>query len=131
MTGTGLLLDTHAAVWWWKASRRLGRGARQALEDEPTDVRVSVISALEITIKHRIGKFDDIGDPAVNYPRLMAANNFVSLAITESHAIRAGLLAGDHRDPFDRIIAAQALAEELTVVTVDPAFAAFGCRVLW
>ncbi len=126
-----MLLDTHAAVFWWKASPRLGKAARTALENQADIINVSAISALEIALTHRIGKFDDIGDPAVNYARLMTANNFATLAITERHAMRAGLLPGAYRDPFDRLIAAQALIEGLTVVTRDPAFATFGCKVLW
>lgn len=72
-----------------------------------------------------------IDDPAVNYPMLMAQNNFSTLMVSNAHALRAGLLPIEHRDPFDRLIAAQALEENLTVVTGDPAFAAFGCKVLW
>ena len=126
-----LLLDTHAVVWWWLYAPRLGARARRALaaDDQPTFV--SAVSALEIGIKFRIGKLPEFGDPAMRYPTQMARDGFTALPVTESHALRAGLLPGDHRDPFDRIIAAQALAEGLTVVTVDPAFAAFGCRVLW
>lgn len=126
-----LLLDTQAAVWWWKASPLLGKRAFSVMSDEQPDISVSAISGLELAIKHRIGKFDDIGDPMVRFPALMKQHRFSSLAITERHALAAGLLPGDHRDPFDRIIAAQALTDDLTVVTRDPQFAAFGCKVLW
>lgn len=126
-----LLLDPHAAIWWWLDSVRLGGGARRAIIAENLPVAVSVISGLEIAIKYRIGKLPEFGDPSVRYASLMANDRFTPLAVTQEHAVRAGLLPGDHRDPFDRLIAAQALAEGLTVVTCDPAFAAFGCRVLW
>ena len=126
-----ILLDTHAAVWWWLDSPNLGKRAFQTLDAGWDDIVVSAISALEIAIKHRIGKFDDIGDPHVRFPALMAANQFTSLAVTEPHALAAGRLPGNHGDPFDRVIAAQALVEGLTVVTRDPQFAAFGCKVLW
>lgn len=125
------LLDTHTAVWWWRGSPRLGPMARDLIGRPDSDIRVSAISALEIAIKHRIGKFDGIGDPAANYSRLMAENGFVSLPVTENHAMRAGLLPGEHRDPFDRLIAAQALMEGLIVITRDPTLAAFGCKVIW
>lgn len=92
---------------------------------------VSAIAALEVAIKYRIGKLDMIGDPATNFPRLMETHRFNRVEVTEAHALVAGLLPGEHRDPFDRMIAAQALAGGLTVVTCDPAFAAFGCKVLW
>jgi PIN domain nuclease of toxin-antitoxin system len=125
-----LLLDTHAALWWWTGMQGLTPAARTAIEVSES-VRVSAISALEIAIKYRIGKLDMLGDPAANFPRLMDAHDFVRLPITEQHALMAGLLPGKHRDPFDRMIAAQALTDDLTVVTRDPQFAAFGCKVLW
>lgn len=89
-----LLLDTHAALWWWEESRRLS-------------------------------------SPAQRFPALMARHDFQTLAIPQDHALRAGLLPGPHGDPFDRMIAAPALIENLTVVTRDPKIAAFGCRIVW
>lgn len=126
-----VLLDTHAAVWWWTASPRLGNAALGLLEGGIDDVWVSAASAFEIALKHRIGKFTDIGDPSVRFSQLMADNQFESLPVTEVHALAAGRLPGDHADPFDRLIAAQAITEGLTMVTRDPQFAAFGCKVLW
>ncbi|MBB5684491.1 type II toxin-antitoxin system VapC family toxin [Sphingobium boeckii] len=125
------LLDTHAALWWWCDSPMLGPQAREVIAATEIPMMVSVTSALEISIKYRLGKLPDIGDPRESYGKLMARNGFKSLEITEGHAMKAGLLPGDHRDPFDRLIAAQALIEGLTVVTRDPAFAAFGCDVIW
>lgn len=130
MTVGRLLLDTHTALWWWRDVRRLGENARAAIEDGE-DILVSAVTAFEIGQKWRVGKLAMIDDPAVNYPLLMTRNGFSSLAVSDVHALRAALLPEDHRDPFDRLIAAQALAENLTVVTIDPAFAAFGCAVLW
>jgi len=126
-----LLLDTHAAVWWWKSSPLLGKAASRLLSEEQPEVSVSAISGLELAIKHRIGKFDDIGDPMLRFPALMAQHRFSSLAVTQRHALAAGLLPGEHRDPFDRLIAAQALEEGMIVVTRDPQFVTFGCKVLW
>lgn len=131
MSKIRLLLDTHAAVFWWKASPFLGQQAFQAMAADQADISVSAISGLELAIKHRIGKFDDIGDPTLRFPALMAQHRFTSVAITERHALAAGMLPGDHRDPFDRLIAAQALEEDFTVVTRDPEFERFGCKVLW
>lgn len=126
-----LLLDTHAAIWWWLDMPMLGARARRAIAAEAEAVFVSAVSAVEIAIKFRIGKLAEFGDPATRYPALMARNGFIGLDITEAHGLRAGLLPGEHSDPFDRLIAAQALENRLTVVTRDPAFAAFGCKVLW
>lgn len=127
----GLLLDTHTAIWWWTDTPRLGAAACQALLAGDRPVHVSVVSALEIAIKFRIGKLATFPDPALDYPALMAANGFLTLEVAEQHALRAGLLPGDHRDPFHRIIAAQALTEGLTLITRDPVFEQFGCRILW
>jgi PIN domain nuclease of toxin-antitoxin system len=127
---TGLLLDTHAALWWWREVQRLSATARDAIETSQ-EIYVSAASAFEIGQKWRLGKLAMIDDPAENFPRLMAENRFLAISLTDAHTLTAGLLPGDHRDPFDRLIAAQALAEGLTVVTRDPQFAAFGCKVLW
>lgn len=128
---TAYLLDTHAALFWWSDPGRLSARAQEVIADSESSLMLSAASAWEIATKFRIGKLTDIGDPAANYRRLMEQNGFRSVVVTEDHAMKAGLLAGEHRDPFDRLIAAQALIEDLTVVTRDPALAAFGCRVIW
>ncbi len=125
-----LLLDTHAALWWWTELPKLTAAAQHAIESARS-ISVSAISALEITIKYRVGKLDVIGDPALSYRPLMDRNRFTALAVDDGDALRAGLLPGSYKDPFDRVIAAQALNRGLTVVTRDAAFAAFGCKVLW
>lgn len=126
-----LLLDTHAAIWWWLDSPRLASRAKTAIIADARTIYVSAVTAIEIAIKFRIGKLAEFGDPMTKLSALMDTNGFESLSITEGHALAAGLLPGVHRDPFDRLIAAQALAEGLTVVTCDPEFAGFGCKVLW
>lgn len=130
MRSAKLLLDTQVALWWWRDLARLGPNAQTAIEDGE-GILVSSVSAYEIALKWRLGKLPMIDDPLVNFPLLMAQNDFESLAVTELHSLRAGLLPINHRDPFDRLIAAQALEEGLTVVTCDPQIAAFGCKVLW
>lgn len=127
----GLLLDTHAVIWWWTDSPRLGKNAHALLMAAEAAIFVSPVTAIEIAIKFRIGKLPAFGDPAADFPALMNANRFQSLPVTERHALAAGLLPGKHRDPFDRLIAAQALAEGLTVATCDPEFASFGCKTIW
>ena len=131
MIGAGLLLDTHTAIWWWTDPTRIGKNALSVLNDGEAPIFVSPVSAIEIAIKFRIGKLSDFGNPALDFPALMARNRFLSLPITESHALSAGLLHGSHRDPFDRLIAAQALIERLTVATCDGEFASFGCKTIW
>lgn len=125
------LLDTHTALWWWTDLPRLGANARELLESDGEPIVVSAASAFEISLKWRLGKLPNLGDPRDSYQPLMIRNGFAELRISSDHAIRAGALDGPHRDPFDRLIAAQALTEGLTVVTCDPQIAAFGCKVLW
>lgn len=125
-----LLLDTHAALWWWNDAPDLSRRARDAIA-AADDVRVSTASALEVALKYRLGKLLTIGDPVEYWGRLMSDNGFASIPINEHVAIAAGMLPQPHGDPFDRIIAAQGLADDLLVVTCDAAMAGFGCRTLW
>lgn len=125
------LLDTHAVLFWWGNASKLGLEARQAIADPEAILLVSSASAWEIAIKYRLGKMGDIGDPAVQYRQLMARNGFQDLPITMADGLLAGTLPGRHGDPFDRIIAAQALANELIVITRDKEIAGFGCKVLW
>jgi PIN domain nuclease of toxin-antitoxin system len=128
---TGYLLDTHTALWWWTDLPKLGSAARDILGATQEPIFVSSAAALEIGIKWRLGKLPNLGDPNDNYAPLMKRNGFGELAISARHAMLAGTLPGAHRDPFDRIIAAQALIEELTVITRDKEIAEFGCKVLW
>jgi PIN domain nuclease of toxin-antitoxin system len=125
------LLDTHALIWWWIDSPRLSANVRALMTDPANDFLVSAASAWEIATKYRIGKLTELEDPVGRFASLMESNRFIRLAITEDHALCAGALTGDHRDPFDRMIAAQALVEGVAVVTLDPAFVGFGCRVVW
>ena len=128
---SGYLLDTHTALWWWTDLPKLGAEARALLEESDERFAVSAASAFEISLKWRLGKLPDLGDPRLSFAPLMARNDFTELLITGAHAVRAGTLDGVHRDPFDRLIAAQALDEGLTVVTRDKAIADFGCKVVW
>ena len=128
---TRLLLDTHAVLFWWSGSAELSPVAREAISDERAEILVSAASCWEISTKFRIGKLAFAGDPAVKVPQLMAQHGFDMLVVRADHALRAGALAGARKDPFDRLIAAQALIDDLTVVTRDRQIADFGCKVLW
>ena len=124
------LLDSHALIWWCIDSPKLSLVARSMISDSD-DVLISAASVWELATLTRLGRLNEIEDFAKNYAPLMADNGFWVLSVTEDHAMSAGLLPGDHRDPFDRMIAAQALIEDMAVITRDPALAAFGCRVIW
>jgi PIN domain nuclease of toxin-antitoxin system len=121
-----LLLDTHTFLWWIDGGRTLGREARAAIADGRSDIAVSAASAWEISIKRALGKLRLDADVVDQLRR----NRFRSLPITVEHALAAGALPRHHDDPFDRMLAAQALAEGLTIVTRDPRFEPYGVAVL-
>ena len=125
-----LLLDTHALLWWLAGDRKLSAAARSAIGDEENIVFVSAASAWEISTKHRLGKLDAnalVGEMAA----VLAEQDLQTLDITVDHAERAGLLPGEHRDPFDRMLIAQAQAENLTLVSNETAFDGYGITRLW
>ncbi len=126
-----VLLDTHTLLWWLTANRKLSERAKAAVEDPAVTRYVSAASAFEITNKFRIGKLD-IARPVVeNFESVLAEGHFHKLDITTSHAFLAGQMAGVHKDPFDRMLAAQCRLENLSLVTIDPAFSEFGINIIW
>jgi PIN domain nuclease of toxin-antitoxin system len=126
-----LLLDTHALLWWFTDDARLSVGARQAIADSDTVVHVSAASAWEIATKQRIGKLEGVPDAVSRYAELIEADGFRHLPISHLHALRAGSWDVAHRDPFDRILAAQSALERMPLVSRDPAFALFELETLW
>jgi PIN domain nuclease of toxin-antitoxin system len=125
-----LLLDTHALVWWWTDDPRLSAGARKAIRRESNEILVSAASAWELSTKQRLGKLG-LPDAVERFGELCAADGFSHLAVSWAHAQRAGTYPQPHRDPFDRMLAAQAELERLTLITADPALAAFPGKRLW
>ena len=126
-----LLLDTHAFLWWLSGHRRLSGVARRAIEDDSNDVMVSAASAWEVATKHRLGKLPGFGAIADIVAGGIASQGFDELAITVRDAERAGRLPGPHRDPFDRMLIAQAMANDLVVVSVDEVFDRYGVSRHW
>ena len=126
-----LLLDTHAFMWWLAGNRRLSPAARRAVDDNSNDVVVSAATAWEITTKHRVGKLPEAEAVARDVTASIASQGFEALAITVQDAERAGRLPGAHRDPFDRMLIAQALTHDLTVVSIDSVFDRYGVSRLW
>ena len=126
-----LLLDTHAFLWWLAGNRRLSPAARRAVDDTSNDVVVSAATAWEITTKHGVGKLPEAEAVALDVTGSIASQGFDELAITVADAERAGRLPGSHRDPFDRMLIAQALAHNLTVVSIDAVFDGYGVSRLW
>ena len=126
-----LLLDTHAFIWWLAGDDRLSESARKAIGDSAARVFVSAASAWEIATKVRLGKLPGAEEVARDPVAVIEAEDFEPLSIGVLHAAVAGQLPGPHRDPFDRMLIAQALAEELTLVTNERLFEAFGVDLLW
>ncbi|WP_026875762.1 type II toxin-antitoxin system VapC family toxin [Jiangella gansuensis] len=126
-----LLLDTHTLLWWFTDDDRLSLEARAAIADEANEVFVSAASAWEIATKQRLGKLADVPQAATRYVELVAADGFVHLPVTHVHSLRAGGYEVAHRDPFDRMLAAQGELEGMLLVTLDDAFEQFEVATLW
>lgn len=126
-----LLLDTHALLWWWKNAPELAAGARLAMADPANEVFVSAASGWEVATKVRKGQLPAFRDVLAAFAGDVVRDGFSHLDVTARHGVHGGSLPGAHKDPFYRLIAAQALLEDLVVVTRDHEIAAFGREVLW
>lgn len=126
-----LLPDTHTLIWWFEGSRRLSPQARRAIEDETNIILISPASAWEIVTKFRLDKLPGAEALARDVPGAIASQGFAELSITVADAVRAGALPGPHRDPFDRMLIAQAQARDLVLVSNETLFDVYGVRRLW
>ena len=126
-----LLLDTHALLWWLAGSRRLSPTARYAVADEANEVMVSAVSAWEIATKYRLGRLPSARVLASDIGGVIASQDFRELVITVDDTERAGGLPGPLRDPFDRMLIAQASARNLVLISVETVFDSYGVRRLW
>lgn len=126
-----LLLDTHALIWWLMNDPSLTAAARAAIRDEGNEVHVSAASAWEITTKFRGGKAPHLAAISGDVGREIATEGFAELPITVAHGQRAGSFIGAHKDPFDRMLIAQALSENLVLVSNEALFDAYGVKRLW
>ena len=126
-----LLLDTRAFLWWLAGESALSPAARKAIGDGKNTIFVSAASAWEISTKYRIGKLPGVASIVGDLGAVIADQGFTDLPISLYHAQVAGTLPGVHRDPFDRILVAQALLEKLLLVSNEQQFEAFGVSRLW
>jgi PIN domain nuclease of toxin-antitoxin system len=126
-----ILLDTHALLWWLDGDPRLSKRARAAIADARTTCLVSAASAWEITTKARLGKLPGALEVAADVGGCVRSQQFTPLDITMDHAQRAGSLPGEHRDPFDRMLIAQAHAENVPLVSSDAVFDSYGVVRIW
>ncbi len=122
-----LLLDSHAFLWWSEGSSQLGTGARHAIADPANEVLISIASLWELILKVSLGKLalpDDI-------ETMVLSQGLSVLAVSFDHLRRFGTLTLIHKDPFDRMIIAQALAEGIPIATADRRFASYGVQIVW
>lgn len=126
-----LLLDTHALIWFVAGAADLPMAARRAIEDETNEVFVSAVSAMEITTKFRLGKLPSAGPLAERFEQAVAERGFSPLPIHMSHAERAGSMPIPHKDPFDRLLIAQAIVEDMPLISNEAVFDGFGVSRLW
>lgn len=126
-----LLLDTHAFLWWLSDPALLSSGAADAVADRRNRVFLSAASAWEITTKHRIGKLPGVAPIVDDLARQVEAEGFRMLDIGFAHACLAGSLRHEHRDPFDRMLIAQALTGNLQLVSNEALFDDFAVQRLW
>jgi PIN domain nuclease of toxin-antitoxin system len=126
-----LLLDTHALLWWLSGDDALSAAARTAIAGEENGIFVSAASIWEIATKHRIGKLPGIAAIIADLDRVIADQGFIGLPINLRHAQVAGSLPGPQRDPFDRMLIAQAMLENLVLVSNEQPFDAYGVTRLW
>jgi PIN domain nuclease of toxin-antitoxin system len=126
------LLDTHTLLWAARGERKLGSNALFAIKNIEAQLFISAVSAYEIMFKHRLGKLQGFEDIAGDYFGVLKTLHATELPITARHAHFAGILNWSHRDPFDRLLAAQASTNDLTLLTNDPAFKTLPwVKVLW
>ena len=129
--GLKLLLDTHALIWWLAGDEALSRRARDAISDEANGVAVSAASAMEVATKFRIGKLPGAALLAENFEAVVADQGFSELSISVRHAKLAGEMNILHKDPFDRLLIAQAQAEGMVLVSNEILFDSFAVQRLW
>jgi PIN domain nuclease of toxin-antitoxin system len=120
--GISYLIDTHILLWWLFDNPKLDTDCRDIIRNPDHGLIVSSASAWEIATKYRIGKLPEAKQLVEQYSQILHQAKFIELAITSAHALRAGSLPIAHRDPFDRMIMAQAELESLPVITYDAAF---------
>ena len=125
------LLDTHALLWWLDGDERLSPSARAFIGDSDNRILVSAASAWEIATKVRLGRLPGDIEVAARFLECLLEQGFTPLGISVEHALRAGSLPGPHRDPFDRMLIAQAQAESIPLISNESLFYGYGVQRLW
>ena len=125
-----LLIDTHVWLWWMTEPSRLNDETMTMLADGDNRVYLSVASVWEIVIKHGLGELPLRAEPGHFIPKAMAEDRISGLAIENAHVLRTAHLPWHHRDPFDRLLVAQAQVEDLPILTADPLMLTYDVKVL-
>lgn len=126
-----LLIDTHVFLWWVNDAPDLTATARLAISDADNECYLSIASCWEMAIKSSLGKLS-LAKPLERFvSEQLRANNFTLLNIELRHAAKVEKLPFHHRDPYDRLLIAQAITEKLIIVAADSAFSAYGVKILW
>lgn len=126
-----LLLDTHTFLWWVEDAPELSKKARQAVANPGNECFLSLVSCWEMAIKLSLGKLKLAGKLERFIPEQLAANGFRQLEIEFRHVARVATLSFHRRDPFDRLLAAQAKEEKLAIVSADAVFRQYGVKCIW
>jgi PIN domain nuclease of toxin-antitoxin system len=126
-----LLLDTHTLLWWASGDPQLSRAARAQIQKPGNHVLVSAASVWEIAVKFNNGRLPSAQSLIAGFPEYLREQQFDALPIAVEHALRAGLLPGPHRDPFDRMLIAQAIEEGIPIVSNDHALDGYGAHRIW
>lgn len=126
-----VLLDTHSLLWWAHEPEKLSAAALDVIGDERNEVFVSAVSAMEITTKNRSGRLEYRSSLADRFLPRVAELGFAPLSISCGHAERAGNLRGSHKDPWDRLLAAQAQVELMPLVSTDKRMSDWNVQIIW
>ena len=127
-----LLLDTHTLIWWVAGDEvSLSQAARAAIADPENEILVSAVSSMEVCTKYRLGKLPNAARLAQDFEAIVDAQGFVELPISIRHGKLAGGLQAAHKDPFDRLLIAQALSEDIALVSNETVFDGFGVARVW
>ncbi|MGK2963761.1 MAG: type II toxin-antitoxin system VapC family toxin [Gemmatimonadaceae bacterium] len=126
-----VLLDTHALLWWLAGDRQISATAKWIIEDETNSIFVSAASAWEVSTKHRLGKLPRAGPLVTDFAGVVSGQGFRELPIGLEDGQLAGSLEGPHRDPFDRMLIAQAKGKDLALVSNEKLFDDYGVIRIW
>jgi PIN domain nuclease of toxin-antitoxin system len=126
-----VLLDTHTFLWWVADDPQISVTAKNIITNPDNDIYLSVVSAWEIIIKVGIGKLSLCEPPEIYIPTRIASNQFEILPVQISHILKINSLPNFHKDPFDRLLIAQSLVENFSLITLDSAIAQYPVQTIW